>query len=311
MDKRLGMVMLCIMLLLGGCASAPQNTDRPGPAPTGQTAQPPAPTPGSQLPQGVLLWRSSQNKAQQMELEQYILGALAGEMPALFPEEALKAQAVAIRTRVLEQRARGGCSTHQADVCDDYTCCQQFYDEAARRQQWGDQYPQYEAKLKACVEATQGQVMIYRGQIARVYYHSCSALATQEGAAFGETLPYLVSVPAPTGTQQRVATIEVGLDRLKEIGGGGEVCVLAHDASGRVAWMQVGTAILSGAGAREAFGLPSALFTVEKTAQGARFTVYGSGHGVGMSQLGARAMAEGGAAWQDILLYFYPGIGLA
>ena len=85
---------------------------------------------------------------------------------------------------------------------------------------------------------------------------------------------------------------------------------LTLTASGRVAQVKVGGVALSGGAVRNLFGLRSACFQVEYGESGFTFSVTGYGHGVGMSQYGANAMAQAGSTWQEIIAHYYTGVTL-
>ena len=85
---------------------------------------------------------------------------------------------------------------------------------------------------------------------------------------------------------------------------------ITHDESGRVASAVLGGEKLSGTELRSLFSLRSTAFTLEYTGSSFLFTVTGFGHGVGMSQWGAKALAEQGADYRAILAHYYPGTEL-
>ena len=84
--------------------------------------------------------------------------------------------------------------------------------------------------------------------------------------------------------------------------------IIAYKKSGRVETLSVGGKNYSGREVREKLGLPSSCFTIDYANGKYTFTTKGSGHGVGMSQYGAQAMALDGASYKDILNHYYTGI---
>ena len=128
----------------------------------------------------------------------WLPGVVAAEMPASFAPEALRAQAVAARTYIL-QRMRGGAANHpEAGVCDQYTCCCARKDDAALREQWGADYARNMARIRQAVTDTDGQYLTYGGQLIRAVFHASSAGATENSAAlWSGDAPYLVSVSSP------------------------------------------------------------------------------------------------------------------
>jgi stage II sporulation protein D len=85
---------------------------------------------------------------------------------------------------------------------------------------------------------------------------------------------------------------------------------VTYTASGRVATVDVGGVTVSGGAARNLFSLRSACFQVEAGEEIVTFSVTGYGHGVGLSQYGANAMAQAGSTWQEILTHYYTGVTL-
>ena len=82
----------------------------------------------------------------------------------------------------------------------------------------------------------------------------------------------------------------------------------AENGSGRVETVSVGGTDIEGTELRRIFGLRSACFTVAADSESVTFRVTGYGHGVGLSQYGADAMAESGADYQTILTHYYTGV---
>ena len=256
----------------------------------------------------------------------WLPGVVAAEMPASFAPEALRAQAVAARTYIL-QRMRGGAANHpEAGVCDQYTCCCARKDDAALREQWGADYAHNMARIRQAVTDTDGQYLTYGGQLIRAVFHASSAGATESSAAlWSGDAPYLVSVSSPETAQDvpnYVSTAEIAADAVRAaVLDSYPDCVLGDDPgtwfgtpelddSGRVARIPVGSETLTGAQVRALFSLRSAAFSVAYSGGTFTFTVTGSGHGVGMSQYGANVMAIRGSGYADILAHYYPGTTL-
>ncbi len=208
----------------------------------------------------------------------WLPGVVAAEMPASFAPEALRAQAVAARTYIL-QRMRGGAANHpEAGVCDQYTCCCARKDDAALREQWGADYAHNMARIRQAVTDTDGQYLTYGGQLIRAVFHASSAGATESSAAlWSGDAPYLVSVSSPETAQDvpnYVSTAEIAADAVREaVLDSYPDCVLGDDPgtwfgtpvlddSGRVARIPVGSETLTGAQVRALFSLRSAAFSV-------------------------------------------------
>ena len=302
----------------------PAETAAPSPALTAD-APSPAPAAGPVLDAAVTLDVLTETGVAQMTLADYLPQALAGEMPASFAPEALKAQAVALRTYALHYKAERKAAHPDADVCASPGCCAALADEESLRAAWGGNYEGYASKLAAAVAATDGQYLVWDEAPALTVFHAASAGRTEDGAALGVSAPYLVSVDTPeTGEAVRnlISTVEVTASDFAaavhtllpeaDLTGPPEGWLGAAelDAAGRVRAIAVGGRSLSGLAARQLFSLRSTDFTVTYTEGRFLFRVRGSGHGLGLSQYGADCMADAGADYQEILAHYYPGTAL-
>lgn len=256
----------------------------------------------------------------EMDMQDYLLGVLAAEMPASFPEEALKAQAVAARSYAL-YCARA--SKHgDAQVCTDPGCCQAWQSDAQLRDKWGESYETNLARIRAAVDDTDGQYLLYDGLPAFAAFHSSSAGATEDSGAIWNALPYLVSVSSPETAEDvpnyvsRVQCLPLDfrdalLSACPEADFTGEpeswLGAETRDASGRVASLLLGGRSFTGTQLRSLFRLRSTAFTLTLEDGLFTFTVTGYGHGVGMSQYGAKALAASGSDYAAILAHYYPG----
>lgn len=257
-----------------------------------------------------------------MRLEEYIYRVTASEMPARCEPEALKAQAVAARTYACLKLCGGGCGRGGADICTDSGHCQAYRDAAALRAGWGDAADSNERKVRAAVEATQGLILTYQGRPINALFHASSGGHTEDVEnVYSEALPYLRGVDSPGEEQysgyrsQRRFTAEefcrivAGLGcALTDAPLDEQVEVAARTRAGQVAVLRVGEGALTGRQARKAFGLRSQCFEVTVADGEVTFDVRGFGHGVGMSQNGADAMARAGAGFEEILTHYYTGV---
>lgn len=265
-----------------------------------------------------------------MPLEEYVKGVVAAEMPASFPEEALKAQAVVARTyAVRRMRVFGGagCDRHPAaDVCTDPATHQAYAGEDELRRRWGSvRYGAYRQRIDQAVEATRGQILMFDGRPIDAVYHSTSGGRTEAAEhVWGQPVPYLTSVPSPYEERapRALQTLHVSWAELRErlrvdvtaaaTGGSGTAVLEALETapSGRIKRMRIGDATLDGREVRERLRLNSTWFSWEVDAHGVTFSVRGYGHGVGMSQYGAEGMARRGSTYEAILAHYYPGTNL-
>ncbi len=253
----------------------------------------------------------------QMELEEYLVGVVCGEMPASFEPEALKAQAVAARTYAVKAATTGG-KHGDGSLCTESGCCQAYiggeeYLRQGKRQQDLD-------KIRAAVYATAGYVLTYQGELIEATYFSCSGGLTEDAAAvWGEEYPYLKATDSPGEENAAYYTDQVYIPKEKlceqlEISLSGDPAgwfgFTTYTPGGGVNTMVVGGREFRGTELRAALGLRSTAFTVTADAGGAIFTTRGYGHRVGMSQYGADAMAALGADFREILAHYYFGAAL-
>lgn len=271
--------------------------------------------------------------AREMLLEEYIAGVIVGEMRLSFGIEAIKAQAVASRTYTLHKILNGGAedAKHKdgAVICNDHTHCQSWrsldtiFTSYPRKQ--ADEY--YE-KVTTAVMETKGQVMSYNGEIVKAYYFSNGGGYTEsiEDVWDSDSVEYLQSVPSVGDiTSDSYCTVETFtseefLLKLKEARP--EIEINAEDIyesiencekseGGRVKNITIGGEVFKGTELRACLGLRSANFMFRQTDSGEIIVVvFGSGHGVGMSQWGAGVMAASGSLYDEILLHYYQGVSI-
>lgn len=266
----------------------------------------------------------------ELSLREYLLGVLAAEMPAGFPEEALKAQAVAARTYTLYKKALYEASEDNAhrgaDLCDDPGHCEAFADLTTQAAAlWGESAEIYRQRLQTAVEETDGMILVYEEEpIAAVF---CAAATEQTESAkdiWGSDLPYLVSVESPGGRDcsRYEGTVTVAqTDFAKAVQGqfpeadfteapGTWFRDSHRSEAGSVLDVLVGGVRLTGSQVRQIADLNSANFTVRVQGADLVFSTVGYGHGVGLSQYGARYLALDGQTYDQILSHYYPGTQL-
>ena len=258
----------------------------------------------------------------EMTLEDYTAGALAAEMPASFPEEALKAQAVAARTFAVYKQSLGTDTQHpNAAVCADYTHCAAFVDlDTEAKQQWGSNAAAWTEKIKTAVRETSGQVVTYNGTPIAAVFHSAAAKQTEAAVSvWGTDIPYLTTVDSDGDADcpKYDASVTFGAEEFRQImlskypdinlTGLPKTWFTDIDTSeaGGVRTCKIGGQELKGTEVRALFGLNSTHFTIKTTDTSLTFHTQGYGHGVGMSQYGARNMAENGKGYREILTHYY------
>ena len=259
----------------------------------------------------------------EMTMAEYLRGVVRAEMPAAFEQEALCAQAVAARTYTLYKMSTGGNHGDAADICTDPACCQAFVETEAAMKNWGVNGEQYAAKVENAVAATDGQTITYGGAPILAVFHSSAAGQTRRaGEVWSGDLPYLQSVSSPENadaTPNYYSRVEVPADEFRAVFLAAHPdAVFSSDPAGwigdaetagtHVQSVTVGGVTVRGVEMRRLYGLRSAAFETEVQNGKIVFYVTGYGHGVGMSQYGANAMAAEGATWQEIILHYYTDV---
>jgi len=294
----------------------------------------------------VLVGSSSLQAVNHVPLEAYLPSVVASEMPASWPQAALRAQAVAARTYALRQRKPAAAFDVSATVSSQV-------------------YKGVEAETPSthqAVVSTRGQVLMFGTSLANTVFHSSAGGSTENsGDLWSQQLPYLVSVPdfdqhSPVHAWQLRLEPEQLQKAFGEIGGAQRIDVLAITGSGRVRQARVtgpaGTLVLTGAQLRSRLGLRSTMVRFEVLApelaalptslpvlpplmpraadqSGPAEPAItpdqvpvqlpppsllaigrGFGHGVGMSQWGAHGMANRGQSYEQILHHYYRGTEL-
>ncbi len=259
-----------------------------------------------------------------MLLDDYVYHCLSAEVPASYHDEAIKAQAVAIRTYAVSKMGAyggSGCSkSSNADVCTDSSHCQAFARDDDLKKQWGDEYTLYSKKMKAAVAETSGLVALHDGKPILAMFHANSGGVTEDvEAIYSDALPYLRSVegldPLSESTfsytakeAARIINSAYPDAKMKERDIDEQLIVKSRLASGRVESVICGEIQLTGSQLRRLFSLPSSNLIIRYPNDGVEFTTYGRGHGVGLSQEGAQEMAKAGHSYEEILGHYYQGV---
>ena len=249
----------------------------------------------------------------QMPMGEYLAGVVLAEMPADFQEEALKAQAVVARTytcKRMEHNKHGA-----AAVCTNSACCQGYRDAEDYVSSGGRQ--DSVDKIRSAVARTDGQVLVYGGELIDATYFSCSGGQTEDAVAvWGQDVPYLQSVESPGEEDaprysDRIRYTPENFKLLTGVSGVGSVeswfGPVTYTDGGGVETIRICGEIFTGTELRGILGLRSTMFTVSVAEGMIVFETKGFGHRVGMSQYGAQAMAEDGSGYQEILAHYYIG----
>ena len=258
--------------------------------------------------------KQKNDEIKSMDLEQYIVGVVAAEMPASFDEEALKAQAVAARSYATYKMQK---SNNDYDVVT--TVANQSYITVEEMQnKWQDSFNKYYTKIVNAVNATKGEIMTYKDEVVEAFYFAMSNGYTEDvNLVFGENKDYLKSVKSIYDMNNKKFVVEKEFS--KE-----EICNklnincnnlifsnIERSNSNRVISLKVNDKIFKGTTFRHKLGLRSTDFDIKINSNKIIITTRGYGHGVGMSQYGANGMAKEGYSYEEILKYFYKNIKIS
>ncbi len=241
-----------------------------------------------------------------VDLEKYLYSVLGAEMDGNWPQEALKAQAVAARSYALYKRQTANNGVY--DVGD--TTTWQVY-KGLETEAPG---------THTAVDSTTGQVLAYKGKIILAVFHSSSGGHTENVEdIWSEPLPYLRGVAdydlGTPGYQWAKTFSQAELSRRLGMSNVRSLTPVRTTTFGRIITLKAtsdrGVQTISGSKLSQALGLRSTHFTVTSTAAGFQINGLGFGHGVGLSQWGAYRLAQQGVDYQRILLHYYQGTNLA
>ena len=266
--------------------------------------------------------KTKDGTVKELTMADYLWSVVAAEMPASFEEEALKAQACAARTYTVIRQNSSSDKHPDADICSDSTCCQAYIERTDAETRWGLNAEEYSRKIQQAVSETDGLGILYDGQPIQALFFSSAAGRTVDAVeVWGNDVAYLKSVDSPEGeevpnyrTQAILSASQVRELTLAAYPGAdlsGDPSIWFGEASrnegGGVISQSLGGVTLTGGQLRSLFSLRSATFTVTWDGSSFTFDVTGYGHGVGMSQYGANAMAKAGSSFEKILTWYYSG----
>ncbi|UTE77553.1 stage II sporulation protein D [Rossellomorea sp. KS-H15a] len=265
----------------------------------------------------VAVYRSSQDLIEKLPLEQYVVGVVAGEMPADFEKEALKAQALAARTYMVNQLMSDDPSVPKgADVTD--TVAHQVYkNQKELATLWGSDYDWKIKKISEAVLETKGKVLTYDDKpITAAFFSTSNGYTENSEAYWTDDIPYLRSVESPWDKaspkfeDQKIIPInefkqKLGVTLPKD----GSVGTITSRTEGkRVAKVEINGKEFTGREIRDKLGLRSSDFTWYLKDDHIVIATKGFGHGVGMSQYGANGMAKEGKNYKDIVTHYYKDV---
>ena len=260
----------------------------------------------------IRVMNKSQNKIEEIPFEEYIKGVLAGEMPATFELEALKAQAVAARSYAMVQIEKN--KEKDYDVVN--TVDNQVYlSDDELKNKWKEDYPKKINKIKSAVTSTKGEYLTYNNEVVEALFFSTSTGKTENSEeVFSSKVPYLRSVSStwdeasPVYEDTSTFTLTDFYQKLN-LPYNDKITyeVLERTSTGRVKQLKLNGTVFKGRDFASKLKLRSNYFHLTQNNNQVTFTTKGYGHGVGMSQYGALGMAKEGYTYDKILKHYYQG----
>lgn len=245
--------------------------------------------------------------------EEYIKGVLAGEMPASFELEALKAQAVAARSYALVQCDKN--KDKEYDVVNT-TDNQVYLTDDDLKSRWKNDYPNKLNKIKKAVMDTEGEYLSYEGKVVEALFFSTSTGKTENSEdVFSSKVPYLRSVASSWDEASPVFEdtftfdlsdfyLKLNMPFKDKI----NYEILETTSTGRVKKIQINDVVFNGRDVAKKLALRSNYFKIVQNNNKVTITTKGFGHGVGMSQYGALGMAKEGYSYDKILKHYYKNV---
>ena len=241
----------------------------------------------------------------EIDIEEYIIGVVAGEMPALFEEEALKAQAVASRTYLINHLLT---SNSISNTTDD----QVYLTKDEMQSKWGKEYDKYYNKIQQAVLSTKNLIMYYDNKPIKSYYFSTSNGYTESSLnVFNEQREYLNIIESPFDKdnihikeipkEEFCNKLEIECNKIT-------ISNITKDKSNRISNIIINNKKYTGIEIRKLLSLRSTDFIFNIKESTIEIITKGYGHGVGMSQYGANNMAKLGYKYEEILKYYYQDV---
>ena len=237
-----------------------------------------------------------------LDLNDYVTGVVASEMPALFDEEALKAQAVAARSFATSKMENNYLEL-TSGISD------QVYSPVYKLQEkWQTDFDEYYQKISKCVKSTNNEVIKRDNKILRTYYFSMSNGYTENSqTVFNDTtftsVKSLENEDTPNYKFQKTFTSKE-LQKILNISNI-NIQSIERSNTNHVSTITINNKVYSGIQFRKLLNLRSTDFTIDIQDNNYIITTTGYGHGVGMSQYGANQMAKNGSNYKEILNHYY------
>jgi stage II sporulation protein D len=230
-----------------------------------------------------------------IKMDDYVLGVLAGEMPALFNEEALKAQAIAIRTYTIYKNKNMT------------TLDQRYITIEEMKNKWLDNYEEYYTKLLKIITETNNYIITYNEQPIKAFYFSKSNGYTEDSMnVFNESFPYLKSVSSPEEIIEEEIILDINI--INNIFNVFTINNIIKNETNRIDKIIINNETYKGTEIRKLLNLKSTDFNIETLDDQIKIITKGYGHGVGMSQYGANELAKQGYTFEQIIKYYYQNV---
>lgn len=241
--------------------------------------------------------------------EAKIVGILAKEIPYTYEYEAIKAQAVVIRTYI----ARRMLGIQTKGTLEGYT-------EEEMKNVWGEDYSEIYATYKEAVNETKNEIILYNNEPIEAIYHKASGGKTRTAKdVYDVDIPYLKSVTSEGDMVTKQIELQKSeiVAKLQEVYPDiiidastmeNQIQIVEKDEAEYVKSIQIGNVIIKGEEFRKILGLPSSNFKVFNHNNSLVFDVSGIGHGAGLSQNGANELAKSGKTYLDIIKYYYKDV---
>lgn len=260
----------------------------------------------------IKVYFTEENTVKEINTSEYLTGVVCAELPSSFHDEVLKAQAVAARTYMNYKIVNGIKHENGAMVCTDYKHCQAWRDVSESDETFIN-------RIRKAITDTAGEMVLYNNKpINSVFFSTSSGKTENCSDVWGEEVPYLVSVvsqgeeAAPNFMSECIITADEAKKKISEQIEGvdfskGLFQNIIRSESGGIKTLDIGGVNIKGTKLRSIFELRSTNADIKEENGNIIFTVKGNGHGVGMSQYGAEAMAQNGKGYKDILAHYYTG----
>ena len=275
----------------------------------------------------VKLYHKEEDNVEELDLEEYIMGVVANEVPANFNEEALKAQAIAARTFYMNRRNNPckDAKSKGAEICDT-TNCQVYMNKEQRIAKWSSSHAEINwNKIKKAVLDTKGQVITYDDLVLEYpqFFATSSGKTEDAKDVFSMDVPYLKSEESKGEeiAPKYKTTIQIPINEfinkintnystanLKKKDLESLIKIESYNESGSVKEIRIGNKSIKGTEFRQLFNLNSTNFKFDFQKDIVKISCVGYGHGVGMSQWGANVMDKNGAKYDQILKHYYSGV---